>query len=64
MDTFTFAGTRNEQFQMVANAVPPAMAEAFGNHIRHNILDTVYDGESPEMSATLAESKVAERPVD
>jgi DNA (cytosine-5)-methyltransferase 1 len=53
MDTFTFGGTRNEQFQMVANAVPPGMAAAFGKHIRHNILDTVYDSESAEREATL-----------
>ncbi|WP_080510121.1 DNA cytosine methyltransferase [Haloarcula sp. K1] len=39
LDEYTFAGTRGEQYRMVCNAVPPALAYHIGRHLRTEILE-------------------------
>lgn len=38
-DNFCFAGTRDEQYQQVGNAVPPLLAMHLGAHIRSEVLE-------------------------
>jgi len=37
-DEFTFAGTKTQQFQQVANAVPPKLGHSIALHLRRNVL--------------------------
>ncbi|TKX60656.1 DNA cytosine methyltransferase [Halorubrum sp. ASP1] len=38
-DNYVFAGTKTEQYRIIANAVPPLLAAHVANHIRKNILN-------------------------
>lgn len=59
LDEYTFAGTRGEQYRMVCNAVPPALAYHIGHHLRTEVLETQTDPASmnePASQPNAAES--------
>lgn len=56
IDPFTFAGTRTEQYEMVANAVPPVLASNIATHLRTNILSTSQKQITPATTATSKKS--------
>jgi DNA (cytosine-5)-methyltransferase 1 len=59
LDSYTFAGTRTEQYRMVCNAVPPALASHIGYHLRTEVLES--NSETRSTSASSATKKRLER---
>lgn len=48
LDSYTFGGTKAEQYRMVNNSVPPALAYHIGHHLRTEVLDVTFEaGDNP-----------------
>lgn len=45
LDSYTFGGTKAEQYRMVNNSVPPALAYHIGHHLRTEALNISFDSQ-------------------